>query len=165
MHGQLCGLLCQMGQGAVAPWLADALNGATASTALQESAGEVLGAIAEKSSRALHEADMSLELLLPPDEAPLETRAEHLGFWCQGFMHGLSVAAGDPQRLGSDVIGEILQDFSEITRAAFAESETAEEAEAAYAELVEYVRVSTQLVFEELRPQHDGSEPQRARLH
>ncbi len=147
------------------PWLADALNGATASTALQRSAREMLATVAARSFEALQEADMSLELLLPPDETPLDVRAENLGYWCQGFTHGLSIAPGDPQRLSGDVIGEILQDFSEITRAAFAESETAEEAEVAYAELVEYVRVSAQLVFEELRQRHDESGSQQTRLH
>ena len=165
LHGQLCGLLCQMGRPAVAPWLADALNGATASIAGQETAADLLAEVAEASFGALQAADMSLGLLLPADETPLETRAENLSYWCQGFIYGLSVGSGDPKMPGDEVIREILEDFSEITRAAFAETETAEEAETAYAELVEYVRVSVQLVFEEMRQQHDEPEPERARLH
>ena len=43
---------------------------------------------------------------------------------------------------------EILDDFSEITKAG-ASKEDGEEAEQAYAELVEYIRVSAQLVYDE----------------
>ena len=45
---------------------------------------------------------------------------------------------------------DIIRDFSEISRAAFTDDETEAEAEAAYMEVVEFVRVSVQLVFEEL---------------
>ncbi len=97
---------------------------------------------------------MSFNLLLPPDEVPLERRAADLGLWCQGFMHGLG-AAGRPGAesplVSNEVVREIVADFSEITRATFAEQETEEEGEGAFLELVEYVRVGVQLVFEELR--------------
>jgi uncharacterized protein YgfB (UPF0149 family) len=44
---------------------------------------------------------------------------------------------------------EILHDFSEITRATVASGELDIEDEAAYMELVEFVRASVQLLFEE----------------
>ena len=55
------------------------------------------------------------------------------------------------------MIRDIVTDFSEITRASFSSEETEEEGEAALVELVEYVRVSVQLVFEELHMVRSGS--------
>ena len=96
---------------------------------------------------------MEIVLLLPSDDESLEVRAESLGLWCQGFMHGLG-AGGEPGAenplLANGVTREIIADFSEITRAAYSADETEAEAEAAFMELVEFVRVSVQLAFEEL---------------
>lgn len=67
-------------------------------------------------------------------------------------MHGVGASgrSGAKTALADhEVIKDIIGDFSEITRAAFAADETEEEGEAAFIELVEYVRVSVQLVFEE----------------
>ena len=43
-----------------------------------------------------------------------------------------------------------MEDFAEIARVTLGDDETDLEAEAAYTELVEFVRVSVQLVFDEL---------------
>lgn len=68
-------------------------------------------------------------------------------------MHGLSVAgANDPAAVAvmdSGIMQEILHDFSEITRATVTPDEHDIEDEAAYVELVEFVRASVQLLFEE----------------
>jgi uncharacterized protein YgfB (UPF0149 family) len=147
-HGEFCGLVCLMGLEAQAPWVARVMDGASS----QEPVG-LLEALAEQTWKSLDEGDMSFSPLLPSDEGPLELRADSLGLWCQGFVHGLGVA-GTPDDINpifkTGVTGDIIRDFSEIARAAFAEEETEGEGEAAYMELVEYVRVSVQLVFEEL---------------
>ena len=165
LHGQLCGSLCQLGPQGASPWLADALKGASGTPAAQNSAQEMLADLAEATATALDDADMSLVLLLPDDAANLEDRAENLAFWCQGFLHGLSAASADPAALESGTTGEILRDFSEISRAAFADDESAEEGESAYAELIEFVRVSTQLVYEEFRGAQRADQPQASGLH
>ena len=96
---------------------------------------------------------MSFVMLLPSDDEELEQRTAELAKWCQGFMHGLSVAgADDPLAVAlmdSGIMQEILYDFSEITRATVAPGEHDIEDEAAYMELVEFVRASVQLLFEE----------------
>ena len=102
LHGQLCGLLCQLGPAAVPPWLVDALSGASGPESARNSAQSMLADLADGTAQALDNADMSLGLLLPADSASLDSRAESLSFWCQGFLHGLSAAAADPgvSRLG-----------------------------------------------------------------
>lgn len=149
-HGCLCGLACFFGSRAGPLWLAQ-LPGATDAAG---TAAALLDELAGATCQALVQGDMSLSLLLPPDEQPLSERTTALAGWCAGFMHGLGEAAGHhagPQALGSATMREIMGDLGEISRAAFADEESDMAAELAYSELVEFVRVSVQLVFEELR--------------
>jgi uncharacterized protein YgfB (UPF0149 family) len=149
IHGEYCGLVCLMGQDATTPWVAGAVG--------DSSAGDlenVLERLAVQTWNSLEEGNMEFSLLLPPDETPLESRAESLGLWCQGFVHGLGLGGTQGQNnpiFEEGVTRDIVKDFSEISRAAFSEDETEGEGEAAYMELVEYARVSVQLVFEELQ--------------
>ena len=96
---------------------------------------------------------MTFQPLLPGRcRAPGE-RVDCLAQWCQGFNHGLFVAAriGDAEaELGSGNTAEIVSDFSEMAQVSVGDEEADAEGEAAYAELVEYIRVSVQLVYEEL---------------
>ena len=156
IHGEYCGLACVMGDDAGPAWVVSVLAG------MDRAAGTVnddLQSLAETTWNALDSGDMELTLLLPADDESLEARAESLGFWCQGFMHGLGAGSKqvtDSPLLTEGITREIIADFSEITRAAFTADETEAEAEAAYMELVEFVRVSVQLAFEELHRIHSG---------
>lgn len=154
IHGEYCGLVCLMGQEAAAPWSAGVNEGANS----QEMVG-LLEVLADQTWKSLDEGNMNFTPLLPTDDAPLEFRADSLGLWCQGFVHGLGVAGAQDDInpiFKTGVTRDIVGDFSEIARAAFAEEETEGEGEAAYMELVEYVRVSVQLVFEELHGLRTG---------
>ncbi len=157
IHGEFCGLTCVMGADAGPAWVASTLADAGAHGG---DIGESLQSLAAETYRALDAGNMELFLLLPADSEPLETRAESLGFWCQGFMHGLG-AGREPGAtdalLAEGIAHEIIADFSQITRVAFAADETESEGEAAYMELVEYVRVSVQLVYEDLRRVREAS--------
>ena len=158
IHGELCGSVCLLGPEAAPSWVAYVLADTHASQA-----AELLGYLASRTWQELEEGDISFRLLLPSDDRSLELRADSLGLWCQGFLHGLGTGE-DQRRLTSiyqqGITQDIIRDFSEITRAAFDQGETEEEAEAAYTELVEYVRVCVQLVFEEfyrIRTRPSGS--------
>lgn len=161
LHGEYCGLACVMGVDAGPAWAASILSG---TDKVAENVREILQSMVTMTWNALDSGDMELTLLLPPDEELLEARAESLGLWCQGFMHGLGAAteSGEQNPLLADgVTREIIADFSEITRAAFTADETEAEAESAYMELVEFVRVSAQLAYEELhrvRSAPDGAQ-------
>lgn len=153
-HGSFCGLACLLGVEGEIFWLRELSASADAGDVANSACEAQLNALARQSWRSLQAGDMSFSPLLPPDASGLDERAEAMADWCQGFMHGLTLAGGGPagaaeEIFQDDVLQEILRDFSEITRAA-ADSplDDEEEGEAAYAELVEYIRVSTQLVFE-----------------
>lgn len=154
-HGTLCGLVCGLGDGGESTWIAETLSRAQANAGVATQAAAVLSALAVHSRRVLEEAEMSFQPLLPEDTEPLAERVDGLAQWCQGFNHGLFLAAriGDAEaEWNSDTTAEILRDFGELTQAAVGDDQTEIEAEVAYAELVEYVRVSVQLVYEEFSP-------------
>ncbi len=162
-HGSLCGLVCVLGAAAQSPWMADTLptaNGAVVpdDRAAADPSGtadlaELLGALAVASSAALEAGDMSFQPLLPEDGESLEQRTIALATWCQGFNYGLALAVriGDAdEAVQQPTIAEIVRDFAEVAQLGYTEDEIEGEGEVAWAELVEYVRVSVQLVFEEL---------------
>jgi uncharacterized protein YgfB (UPF0149 family) len=98
-------------------------------------------------------------MLLPDDECAIDQRAAALGAWCQGFLYGLgSSRLGDTAKLPGEA-GEIVRDLMEITRVGVDGRDSQESNESAYAELVEFVRVGVQLLFEDLAPLR---EPPRA---
>lgn len=162
IHGEYCGLACVMGVDAGPAWAATIL---AETDGVKGDVRDVLQSLAETTWEALDSGNMELALLLPADDELLEVRATNLGLWCQGFMHGLGTgdkAGADSPLLANGITAEIITDLSEITRAAFTADETEAEAEAAYIELVEFVRVSVQLTYEELyRVRKSSSDKQR----
>jgi len=76
-----------------------------------------------------------------------------------GFLYGLGTGQiSDLDALNGDV-GEIVRDFTEISRATGDDADEDESNEQAYAELVEFIRVAAQVVFEELLPLREQSYP------
>ncbi len=162
MHGSLCGLACVLGANAQSLWMADILtNGgdpvadedSTAAVSGTEKATALLGALATASATTLEAGDMSFQPLLPGDDESLEQRTTALAAWCQGFNHGLVLAVriGDAdEALKRENVAEIVRDFAELAQLDYVEDEIEGEGEVPRAELVEYVRVSVQLLFEEL---------------
>jgi uncharacterized protein YgfB (UPF0149 family) len=148
-HGAFCGRACLSGAPAIRVWVDDLLPGSEAADVLARK----LETIAANALLSLEAGDLSFRILVPGDEVPLVVRTAGLVDWCHGFMHGLIAAGGADQgnqgdALDSEVVSEILDDFSEITKAGTVD-DASEDAEFAYAELIEYVRVSAQLIYEE----------------
>ncbi|MDE2220106.1 MAG: UPF0149 family protein [Gammaproteobacteria bacterium] len=155
-HGTLAGALCATGAYRFDDWLAEILpEGAAPGAAAMPTLRELYDA----TRAALHGSDMQFELLMPGDEAPIEQRTEALTLWCNGFVYGLGTSgAADPERLPGDA-GEIVRDLAQIMRAGVDERAGLEANEAALAELVEFVRVGVQVVFEELGPARAPAPP------
>ena len=154
-HGTLAGSLCAAGGYSFEDWLAEILPDGEAGP----HATDALRTLFERTAGALGGPDMEFAPLLPRDEEPLDARASALGQWCQGFLYGLgSSSLNDAAGLPGDV-GEIVRDLSEITQVGVDAEEGLESNEGAYAELVEFVRVGVQLVFDELEPLRGASVP------
>jgi uncharacterized protein YgfB (UPF0149 family) len=164
-HGQLCGLLCTCDRLELADWLMVSLPESDPAT-LSPAAHELFQAALDHSQTALGSEDFGFQLLLPDDTAGLAARLEALASWCQGFLFGISHAGvADIQGLPGE-LPEIVEDFVNISRVEDFELENDEEDEAAYMELVEYVRVGVQLFHEELRVQADtNTAPPDTQIH
>jgi uncharacterized protein len=160
-HGTLAGCLCGAAGYRFEDWLREILPEGRAEPAAAETLRDLYAATAE----ALREPDMGFELLLPSDAQPLDARTAALAEWCQGFLYGLgSGSIPDASGLPGEA-GEIVRDFAEITRAGVDEEQGEETNESAYAELVEFVRVGVQLLFEELAGARQPSHPSAGPLH
>lgn len=151
-HGDFCGRVCLQGPGAIRLWHKDLLADAATDDVLAHECGIALERLAAGTLLDLEAGDLRFRLMLPSDDESLQQRTAALSEWCQGFMHGL-VAGGaadaglQDDALATSLISEILDDFSEITRATSADD--SEDSERAFFELAEYVRVSAQLIYDE----------------
>jgi uncharacterized protein YgfB (UPF0149 family) len=156
VHGGVCGALCAGGIAAARLWLAESLD----DVELDASPGAVADDLEEligTSAKMLEEGELKFEPLLPSDDAPLAEQVDALAAWCHGFLTGVGSTAPAAARGGAEgeALGEILRDFAEISRAGLSDDEAAgqDQPDFALAEIQEYVRVSVQIVFEELDTQ------------
>jgi uncharacterized protein len=161
-HGSLCGALCSVSPYRMQDWVNEILpDGA----ALSDESSAMIEKVFTATATSFGEQGMEFEPLLPDDEQPLNGRANALALWCTGFLYGLGTGSiSDLEALGGDV-GEIVRDFTEISRATGDDAEGDESNEQAYAELVEFIRVAAQVVFEELLPLRRQVYPAQQRLH
>ncbi len=152
-HGTLTGSLCSVSDYRFEYWLCDILPEGKA----RASGAALLRDLYRSTSDALFAPDMGFQPLLPEDGQSIIERAAALGRWCHGFLYGLGLGAlRDAQRM-PDALSEIVEDITEIGRAVVDTGQSEESNEAAYAELVEFLRVSVQVVFEELAPLRETS--------
>lgn len=152
LHGGVCGALSAGDLPAARRWLEDCLDDEDDAASPANVAAE-LDALLATSAALLADRELAFEPLLPGDDAPLDEQVQALALWCQGFLSGVGTTApGAAQRDGP--LGEILRDFAEISRAGLSEDEAAGRGQPdfALAEIHEYVRVSVQIVFDELEP-------------
>jgi uncharacterized protein YgfB (UPF0149 family) len=142
-HGSLCGALCSMSPYRMQDWVNEILpDGA----ALSDESAAMLERVFTATANSFGEQGMEFEPLLPDDEQPLS-----------GHISDLEALNGD--------VGEIVRDFTEISRATGDDADADESNEQAYAELVEFIRVAAQVVFEELLPLRRQVYPAQQRLH
>ncbi len=146
-HGTLAGAFCASNAVALQDWLREVFPEGVAGSAEGE-----MHAVFEWTRHVLANGQMEFALLLPDDDRPIEERAAALGEWCQGFLYGLgSTPIPDIDSLSPEV-GELVRDLTAITQLSVDEAESDDNNEEALAELVEFVRVGVQLLFDELAP-------------
>lgn len=166
VHGILIGLLCRDAFAPTGKWVqALELEGSVSDTRFQ-TVRELLDDVWNYSHQSLNQIETDFEPLLPSDDESLSERSSELGAWSQGFLYGFSLQeenGGDEEEVEVNqeempqIVSEILQDIVEISQVANNidgdDVESIESNEAAFIELVEYLRVSIQLVFEEMAGQ------------
>lgn len=158
-HGALCGMLCAQGSTEAPQWLVHVLGEQTEGNPALKKAAAHLMQLYQYTMEQINDTEVEFDLYLPDDDDPLEERVEALSMWCQGFVYGL--AAGGIQK-DTELPGdtqELIRDMIEISRigqqsidADEEDDESLEEDEVAFMEVMEYVRMGTVLIYEELQP-------------
>jgi yecA family protein len=152
-HGLLTGRLAVAGVSAGPEWLRQVLEGTHESNAVRSECQEMLDTLYQSTFWQLSERLSEFAPLLPDDDNDAGERTTAMAHWCEGFLHGLvSTKHGDEvrDRLAAEPLADIIRDMLQITRAEFDATADDETNEAAYVELVEYLRVAAQLAYEEL---------------
>ncbi len=154
-HGVLCGMICgENGHGAedFLAHLAVLQLPLETGSALHQVMIEAF----DSTMQQLADEELRFSLWLPDDEQSLDERTQSLAQWCTGFLAGLGL--GGPLQPLSVEADEALHDLRQIAQAGFSThaddtdaAAQAEENEQAFCEIVEYVRVVTLILREELR--------------
>ncbi len=143
-HGQLTALACREKQPPADFGLATSAEDAASSA--------VIKATYEHVASQLASADLEFEPLLPDDEQVLWRRLEGLAEWAECFAFGLSLGGGfDPAKLSPEG-KECLEHLLDISRLNPDDDEAqGAEADEAYTELVEFLRIAVMTLYVELR--------------
>jgi len=152
-HGLLTGRLAVSGASAGPDWLLHVLEGTDESNAFRLECQKMLDTLYQSTFWQLSERLSEFVPLLPDDDGEAADRTMAMAHWCEGFLHGLvSAKHGDAlrNRLAAEPLADIIRDMLQITRAEVDDASDEETNEAAYAEIVEYLRVAAQLTYEEL---------------
>lgn len=162
VHGTIVGAIAHHMKTGIGPNLLQLIEPqADAGSGQYAPLNELLYDLYRENSETLLEGKENFDLLLPDDEASLEERTNSLAAWARGYMLGL---------LHSDTFSidqlpesgpEIARDIMQISEAAAGEDDEAEE-DWALAELQEYLKVGTQLIFEFIYSARATQTPEQA---
>lgn len=152
-HGLLCGRISAAGAAGATEWLGIILEKAGGADAPDREKTQDLSDLAAETYRQLAERQSNFAPLLPGDGESMSVVTSGMAEWCEGFLHGLVLEAQSQalkDKLAAEPISDIIKDLLEITRADVGEDDDEDANEEALTELVEYLRVTTQLIYEEL---------------
>jgi yecA family protein len=152
-HGLLTGRLAVSGASAGPDWLLHVLEGTDENNAFRLECQKMLDTLYQSTFWQLSERLSEFVPLLPDDDSEAADRTMAMAHWCEGFLHGLvSAKHGDAlrNRLAAEPLADIIRDMLQITRAEVDDASDEETNEAAYVEIVEYLRIAAQLTYEEL---------------
>ncbi len=112
---------------------------------------EQLRLLYQATREALQSPTLDFVPLLPDDDEPLVDRVDAACDWARGLLYGLTEQGVDRRKgLAEDVSG-FIEDLGEISKGGYTVDET-EDGEMIYADLLEYLRMGTLMVQEELQP-------------
>ncbi|HBY41059.1 MAG: UPF0149 family protein [Pseudomonadota bacterium] len=148
IHGMMCGMLCGGMSLSEQQWLEVLQDTMNQGQTLDKPVAECLQNLFNQTCQQLVDGQFGLVLLLPDDSSPINDRGLALINWVQGFMAGFGLYQ---QKLSncSDDVREVLEDFSDIARMEEPMNDD-EESEQALFEVIEYVKISSLLCFNEL---------------
>ncbi len=146
-HGLVSGIICAGTRLDGIAWVEQVLGPIDTSDVVAKESRKLLFQLYEHTNWQLHEMDFTFTLLLPCDEFDLLQRAESLGNWCNGFMAGLGLGGINSDGDNSEDVREALHHLGEFASVDYENIDICEADEKAYAEVVEYVRMSVLMIY------------------
>lgn len=148
IHGVICGLLSGGHSNAHVAWFEGLFENRTSDDLLVREARQLLGQLYQ-ATQSEKEESLGFMPYLPDDDVMLSHRSRCLSEWCQGYLYGLGLAGISQLQLRGDA-QDAIRDIAEISKLDHAGVESDEESEAAFVELVEFLKVASLLIQEEL---------------
>ena len=116
---------------------------------------EALSDLVTQDDRSLGEGGLDFELIIPSDSYSVVERAEGLSIWGQGFLDGVTFLMAEQiieiDRNKSKESFEIIEDFTQISRLDPHSIKEEVDDELALMELIEFVRLSVQMIYDDFR--------------
>lgn len=148
VHGMICGMLSVNTATSQNTWLDEIID----DDQRNKSEINTLSKLFDQTLQQLNDSNLRLALVLPDDDELLAKRLAAIQEWCQSLLYGAALAGLKEFNKLPEDSREFLQDVSQISHAGDFDLEEDEEAEQSYYEIVEYLRVGTLLLSEELQP-------------
>lgn len=163
-HGILCGQLSAGQQDNQMAWLREYLPNLGAKGEPWENTQVWFLQLHKFTLAELSADQFNFMPLLPDDEDPLSTRLNSLAEWCSGFLAGFSSAGSrKPEEFTEDAL-TALRDIQQISQVD-TEIDEEEDGEAAYFEVLEYVRMAALMIFTEFGMDREYRVPPGTTLH
>ena len=158
VHGFLSGALAINPVLPYQSWFDELLS--SADNAVGENLFDAMDRLYQTTLCQLQSGDVSLTLLLPDEDASINTQTAALAEWCHGFVYGLSLYGFDVTTETTDV-RDLVGDLIEIARAEVVDepfdkttdetsdedAEDDEELQSALLELIEYVSMGVIMIY------------------
>ncbi|MBD3670215.1 MAG: UPF0149 family protein [Gammaproteobacteria bacterium] len=152
-HGILTGLLLAQGNTDTRQLISILAPQQDPNDLLAKEAAAELNEILESTVTQLGDTSCDFHPLLAADDVGIEIRLHALSEWIQGFLLGLSRGGVEDYAKLPAEAAEFVDDLTEMARATSYElEEDADENEASYMELVEYLRTGILLMNELMHP-------------
>ena len=152
LHGELCSLLCVVGVSRLPDaWYKESIGAENLRLPVADQVGFELKTLCSETRSQLVGPEMQFMPLLPNENCAIGKRVEAFGEWCHGFLSGVGLGGASLGPGTPDHVKEFLSDLDAFSRIGLSAEENANEIATDFmlAELIEYVRVGVQLVFEE----------------
>ena len=148
VHGTIVGAMCNHMKSSVSPDLLKLIEpNADANDGRFTQLTATLYDLYRETSELLIESKDGFDLILPSEDESIELRGEGIATWCKGFVLGLLYNNAFSIDQLPESGAEIARDLMEIAEAAAGADDENEE-DWALAELHEYIKVGSQLIFE-----------------
>lgn len=147
-HGIACGMLSINTASKSSIWIDELID----NEQLTSTSSNTLKQLFEQTLQEFNDSNLNFSLLLPDDAIELAKRLSAAQEWSQGLLYGAALSGLKESTKLPDDSRDFLQDVAKIASSGEFDLEEGEEAELSYAEIVEYLRVGTLLLSEELQP-------------